>query len=125
MTMLFFTTCIRLEWRGRKRETHWRRRSHRFDELKKWIPHIEEIGCNAIYIGPLFESSTHGYDTRDYKTVDRRLGDNQDFKEFVQEAHRRDIRGYCRRRIQPYGTRILCLFGHPEKQRAFPLLQLV
>ena len=65
---------------------------HRFDELKKWIPHIEEIGCNAIYIGPLFESSTHGYDTRDYKTVDRRLGDNQDFKEFVQEAHRRDIR---------------------------------
>lgn len=65
---------------------------HRFDELKKWIPHIKEIGCNAIYIGPLFESSTHGYDTRDYKIVDRRLGDNQDFKEFVQEAHNQKIR---------------------------------
>lgn len=66
--------------------------THRFDELKKWIPHIREIGCSAIYIGPLFESSTHGYDTRDYKTVDRRLGDNQDFKEFVKEAHDHKIR---------------------------------
>ena len=81
-----------MEWRGRKKRNTLEKTEHRFDELKKWIPHIEEIGCNAIYIGPLFESSTHGYDTRDYKTVDRRLGDNQDFKEFVQEAHRRDIR---------------------------------
>lgn len=65
--------------------------AHRFDELKSWIPHIKEIGCNAIYIGPLFESSTHGYDTRDYKKVDRRLGDNEDFKEFVREAHSQDM----------------------------------
>ena len=63
---------------------------HRFEELKKWLPHIEELGCTAVYIGPLFESSTHGYDTRDYKQVDRRLGDNGDFRNFVREAHRRD-----------------------------------
>lgn len=60
---------------------------HRFDELKKWLPHIRSLGCTAIYIGPLFESTTHGYDTKDYKLVDRRLGDNEDFKEFVQQAH--------------------------------------
>ena len=46
---------------------------HRFEELEKWLPHIRELGCTAIYIGPLFESTTHGYDTRDYKRVDRRL----------------------------------------------------
>ncbi len=60
---------------------------HRFDELKKWLPHIRELGCGAIYIGPLFESMTHGYDTKDYYKVDRRLGDNDDFKTFVQQAH--------------------------------------
>ena len=60
---------------------------HRFDGLKKWLPHIRELGCGAIYIGPLFESTTHGYDTKDYYKVDRRLGDNDDFKTFVQQAH--------------------------------------
>lgn len=29
----------------------------RFKELDQWIPHIRSLGCNAIYIGPLFESS--------------------------------------------------------------------
>ncbi len=61
--------------------------THRFDELKEWLPHIRGLGCGAVYIGPLFESTTHGYDTRDYYKVDRRLGDNQDFKEFVRMAH--------------------------------------
>lgn len=66
--------------------------THRFPELELWIPHIRKIGCNAIYIGPLFESSTHGYDTRDYKMVDRRLGDNDDFIHFVKCCHEADIK---------------------------------
>ena len=65
---------------------------HRFEQLMEWLPHIKEIGCNAIYIGLLFESSTHGYDTKDYRTVDRRLGDNEDFKNFVKKAHEQEIR---------------------------------
>ena len=65
---------------------------HRFDELKKWLPHIKALGCDAIYIGPLFESTTHGYDTKDYRMVDRRLGDNKDFKTFVAEAHQMGLR---------------------------------
>ena len=66
--------------------------THRFPELEKWIPHIKELGCNAIYIGPLFESSTHGYDTKDYRFVDKRLGDNQDCKNFVAKAHELGIK---------------------------------
>ena len=66
--------------------------THRFEELGKWLPHIKNLGCTAIYIGPLFESTTHGYDTRDYKLVDRRLGDNDDFADFVKQAHQLDIR---------------------------------
>ncbi len=65
---------------------------HRFEELEKWLPHIRELGCTAIYIGPLFESTTHGYDTRDYKRVDRRLGDNEDFIRFVKNAHELGIK---------------------------------
>lgn len=66
--------------------------ARRFDELKQWIPHIRSLGGTAIYIGPLFESSTHGYDTMDYKLVDRRLGTNEDFKEFVSLCHQAEIR---------------------------------
>ncbi|MCD7764661.1 MAG: alpha-amylase [Lachnospiraceae bacterium] len=60
---------------------------HRFEELEKWLLHIRDLECGAIYIGPLFESTSHGYDTKDYKKVDRRLGDNEDFKRFVKKAH--------------------------------------
>ena len=65
---------------------------HRFNELDQWIPHIRELGCTAIYIGPLFESTSHGYDTRDFKIVDRRLGDNDDFIRFVSLCHESGIR---------------------------------
>lgn len=65
---------------------------YRFEELNNWIPHIASLGCNAIYIGPLFESSTHGYDTRDYKLTDRRLGDNKSFRHFVSLCHDSDIK---------------------------------
>lgn len=54
--------------------------AYRMDELKDWIPHLKEMNINALYIGPLFESSKHGYDTRDYYKIDRRLGDNSSFK---------------------------------------------
>lgn len=58
-----------------------------FDKLNEWAEHANRIGCNAIYIGPLFESGSHGYDTIDYRLVDRRLGSNEDFKEFVANCH--------------------------------------
>ncbi len=64
----------------------------RFGELCQWIPHIRSLGCNAIYIGPLFESSTHGYDTRDYRMVDRRLGGFENFREFVSRCHETGIK---------------------------------
>ncbi len=63
-----------------------------FGKLKEWAEHAKRIGCNAIYIGPLFESDSHGYDTRDYRKVDSRLGENRDFKEFVEDCHRMGVR---------------------------------
>lgn len=60
---------------------------YRFKELMEWIPYICTLGFNAIYIGPLFESSSHGYDTRDYTLTDRRLGDNDTFRSFISLCH--------------------------------------
>jgi len=64
----------------------------RFSELDAWVPHMKELGCTAVYIGPLFESSTHGYDTRDFRQIDRRLGDNKAFAHFVEICHKAGIR---------------------------------
>ncbi len=65
---------------------------HRLNTLLPWISHIKEIGCNAIYIGPLFESVGHGYETTDYKKLDSRLGTNEDLTNFVAECHKNGIR---------------------------------
>ncbi len=59
----------------------------RMNDIVFWIEHIKEMGFNTIYIGPLFESSEHGYDTCDYKKLDSRLGVNCDFQNFVKKAH--------------------------------------
>ena len=65
---------------------------HRLRKLVPWISHIKEIGCNALYIGPLFESVGHGYETTDYKKLDCRLGANEDLKDFVKKCHEKGIR---------------------------------
>ena len=64
----------------------------RLNALIPWITHIKSIGCNALYIGPLFESVGHGYETTDYKKLDSRLGTNQDLKKFVKACHEEGIR---------------------------------
>ena len=58
-----------------------------FEKLTAWADHARAIGCTALYIGPLFESGSHGYDTTDYRLVDRRLGTNAAFKAFVEHCH--------------------------------------
>lgn len=65
---------------------------HRLNTLLPWISHIKKIGCSALYIGPLFESVGHGYETTDYKKLDSRLGTNEDLAAFVAECHRQGIR---------------------------------
>lgn len=57
-----------------------------------WIPHIGKLGANAVYFSPVFESDTHGYNTRDYKKIDCRLGTNEDFAKVCGELHKAGIR---------------------------------
>lgn len=57
-----------------------------------WISHFKKLGINAIYFSPVFESDSHGYNTRDYRLIDRRLGTNKDFKDLVKKLHDNGIK---------------------------------
>ena len=65
---------------------------HRLNTLVPWISHLKKMGINALYIGPLFESVGHGYETTDYKKLDSRLGTNEDLTGFVEKCHEEGIR---------------------------------
>ncbi len=56
------------------------------------IPQIKAMGFNAVYFGPVFESVRHGYDTVDYRVIDRRLGTNEDFTKVCEALHKNGIR---------------------------------
>ena len=64
----------------------------RLEQQNAWIPHLKALGVNALYLGPLFESSAHGYDTADYYHVDRRLGSDQTLSDLSAALHASGIR---------------------------------
>jgi len=64
----------------------------RIRKVLDWIPHLTKLGITAIYFSPVFESDTHGYNTRDYGRIDCRLGTNDDFKEVVNALHEAGIK---------------------------------
>lgn len=65
--------------------------SARIYKISEHIPHMKSLGINALYLGPVFESVYHGYDTKDYRKLDSRLGTNEDFKAFCKELEANDI----------------------------------
>ena len=58
------------------------------------LDHIRDLGCNAIWINPLFDSPfmDAGYDISNYYQVAPRYGTNDDLCEFFEEAHKRNIK---------------------------------
>lgn len=66
--------------------------THRIRKVIDWVPHLQKLGVGAVYFSPVFESDTHGYDTRDYGKIDCRLGSNEDFREVCAALHSAGIR---------------------------------
>lgn len=64
----------------------------RLEALTRRLDSIAALGVNALSLGPVFESASHGYDTLDYRTVDRRLGTNADLARLAAEAKARGMR---------------------------------
>jgi len=65
---------------------------HRILKVIDWIPHMKKLGTDAVYFSPVFESDTHGYNTRDYRKIDVRLGTNEDFKKVCEALHENGIK---------------------------------
>jgi glycosidase len=56
------------------------------------LDHIQELGCNALYLCPIFSSTAnHRYHTNDYFRIDPLLGSEQDFDDLVNEVHHRKM----------------------------------
>ena len=63
----------------------------RIAAIHGWLDHIQSLGANAIYLGPVFESTRHGYDTANYYEVDRRLGTRADLAALSADLHARNM----------------------------------
>ena len=66
--------------------------THRLRDLTGWLDYLQELGVSALLLGPVMQSSSHGYDVADYRHVDRRLGDEDDLATFSQALHKTGMR---------------------------------
>jgi cyclomaltodextrinase len=82
------------------------------DSLANWFDYLIELGCNALLLGPVFTSESHGYDTVDHFAIDPRLGTDEDFDTLISEAHKRGIRVVLDGVFNHVGR------SHPHFQRA-------
>ena len=64
----------------------------RITKIAQWADYFKELGVDSILLNPIFDSDNHGYDTRDFKTIDCRLGTNEDFKEVCEALHNNGVK---------------------------------
>ena len=62
-------------------------RTPRILRLLDFVEHIKRLGATAVLLNPVFESDRHGYDTRDYFTVDSRLGGEEELRRVCDAFH--------------------------------------
>ncbi len=61
------------------------------------LDYIKGLGCNAIWLSPVFKNrqelpdTYHGYGIQDFLQVDRRFGTNEDLRALVKRAHEMGI----------------------------------
>ena len=67
-------------------------RTPRILRLLDWVDHIKRLGADTVLLNPVFDSDRHGYDTRDYFTVDPRLGSDEDLAQVCRTFHQAGIR---------------------------------
>src|SRR5579859_3328648 len=63
-----------------------------FERLTSWLDYAVRLGASGVALGPIFESSTHGYDTVDHYRIDSRLGSDDSYDRFVDAARQRGLR---------------------------------
>jgi glycosidase len=57
-----------------------------------WSEYLGNLGVDSILLNPIFESDNHGYDTRDFRKIDCRLGTNEDFADVCASLHEHNVK---------------------------------
>src|SRR5262249_31921711 len=65
--------------------------------ITKHLDYIQNLGCTAIWLSPIFENNQtpynyHGYAIQNYLDIDPRFGTKQDLVDLVDAAHKREMR---------------------------------
>lgn len=61
--------------------------------MTQQLDYLQELGIEGIWLMPINSSpSYHGYDVTDYYDINPEYGTMEDFKLFIDEAHKRDIK---------------------------------
>ena len=65
-----------------------------FEGLRRKLDYLQDLGVTTLWLLPFYPSPLRddGYDISDYKNINPSYGKMADFKAFIREAHRRDIR---------------------------------
>lgn len=63
----------------------------RIRKVSEWCVHLHKLGVGAVLFNPVFESDSHGYDTRDFLKIDCRLGTNKDFAAVCKDLHEHSL----------------------------------
>ncbi|MCB2155127.1 hypothetical protein KQI84_09590 [bacterium] len=66
-----------------------------FAGLKEKLPYLEELGVSAVWISPVVlntHGQYHGYHALDFGRIDPHWGTLAELQDFIDEAHKRDIR---------------------------------
>jgi len=65
-----------------------------FAGLTEKLDYLQELGVNTLWLLPFYPSPGRddGYDIADYRRINPDFGTLRDFKRFLVEAHRRDLR---------------------------------
>jgi maltose alpha-D-glucosyltransferase/alpha-amylase len=65
-----------------------------FEGLRHKLDYLQDLGVTTLWLLPFYPSPLRddGYDISDYKNINPSYGRMADFKAFIREAHRRDIR---------------------------------
>lgn len=63
------------------------------DRMVSWAEYVKSLGCDAVHLGPVCSSFSHGYDIIDYSQIDRRIaGSTRQFTQLVSAFHQRGIK---------------------------------
>lgn len=63
-----------------------------FKDLTNKIPYFVELGITSLWLTPIFKSpSEHGYNVSDYYKVKEQYGTIEDFDNFIEKAHGKNI----------------------------------